>query len=112
MIICFRCTAETKANLDRLVASGLYCDYDEAISAAVRNQVLMEQEVGDRGAMVIGEAAAASHGQTRSNGRTSDPSVFIQEKVQKSSPSKNSGSPEQASLAPSFDRFLFRLDGF
>jgi hypothetical protein len=59
MIVCFRCTAETKAHLDVLLNTGAYKSYDEAIAAAVRNQVLMEQEVGEKGAIVIGAAAAA-----------------------------------------------------
>ena len=58
MIVCFRCTAETRAYLDRLVSTGSYGDYDEAISAAVRNLALIEQEVGERGAIVIGTAPA------------------------------------------------------
>jgi hypothetical protein len=54
MIVCFNCTTETKDELDRLVSLGSYRDYGEAIAAAVRNQVLMEQEVGENGAIVIG----------------------------------------------------------
>jgi len=53
MIICFNCTAETKDELDRLVATGSYRDYGEAIAAAVRNQALMEQEVASKGPVVI-----------------------------------------------------------
>jgi hypothetical protein len=53
MIICFNCTAETKDELDRLVATGSYRDYGEAIAAAVRNQILMEQEVAAKGPIVI-----------------------------------------------------------
>src|SRR2546426_3196553 len=53
MILCFRCTAETKADLDRLLANGAYQNYDEAIAAAIRNQALMEQEVAENGAIVI-----------------------------------------------------------
>jgi hypothetical protein len=58
MILCFPCTAETKDGLDRLLATGSYRDYGEAISAAVRNQVLMEQEVANRGALFIGEVTS------------------------------------------------------
>ena len=60
MIVCFRCTAETRGHLDHLVSTGSYRDYDEAISAAVRNLALIEQEVGERGAIVIGAASAAA----------------------------------------------------
>ncbi len=53
MIICFNCTAETKDQLDRLIATGSYRDYGEAIAASVSNQVLMEQEVAEKGPIVI-----------------------------------------------------------
>ena len=53
MIICFNCTAETKDELDRMVASGSYRDYGEAIAASIRNQVLMEQEIAAKGSLVI-----------------------------------------------------------
>lgn len=54
MIVCFNCTAKTKDELDRVVEMGSYRDYGEAIAAAVRNQVLMEKEVAENGAIVIG----------------------------------------------------------
>src|SRR5438445_13155578 len=60
MIVCFRCTAETKAHLDRLLASGAYQSYDEAITTAIRNQVIMEQEVAENGALVIGDPESAT----------------------------------------------------
>lgn len=53
MIICFNCTTETKDELDRMVASGSYRDYGEAIAASVRNQILMEQEIATKGSIVI-----------------------------------------------------------
>lgn len=55
MLICFNCTSETRDQLDRLVASGAYRDYGEVIAAAVRNQLLLEQEVATRGSLVIGD---------------------------------------------------------
>jgi hypothetical protein len=58
MIVCFRCTAETRQDLDRLLASGSYRDYADAISAAVRNLLVMEQEVAENGAIVIDRSAA------------------------------------------------------
>lgn len=58
MIVCFNCTAETKDALDRLVEIGSYRDYGEAIAAAVCNQLLMEKEVGEKGAIIIGEPRA------------------------------------------------------
>jgi hypothetical protein len=61
MIICFNCTAETKDELDRLVATGSYRDYGEAIAAAVRNQVLMEREVAAKGPIVISGVSLLPH---------------------------------------------------
>ena len=60
MIVCFNCTADTKDELDRLVAIGSYRDYGEAIAAAIRNQLLMEQEVADKGTIIIGGASATA----------------------------------------------------
>jgi hypothetical protein len=54
MIVCFRCTTDTRNHLDQLVSTGSYNDYAEVIAAAVRNLVLMEQEVGEKGAIVFG----------------------------------------------------------
>jgi hypothetical protein len=59
MIVCFRCSQETKENLDSLIASGAYKDIAEAIEAAVRNQALMEQEIAKKGAVIIGESSSA-----------------------------------------------------
>jgi hypothetical protein len=39
------------------MATGAYRDIGEAIAAAVRNQVLMEQEVAEKGAIIIGSPA-------------------------------------------------------
>lgn len=60
MIVCFNCTAGTKDELDRLVAVGSYRDYGEAISAAIRNQLLMEREVAEKGTIIIGGATATA----------------------------------------------------
>jgi hypothetical protein len=56
MILCFRCTAETRDELDKLIKSGAYQDYGGAIEAAVRNLVLMEKEVTEKGAIIIGDS--------------------------------------------------------
>jgi hypothetical protein len=60
MIVCFNCTPETKDELERLLAMGSYRDYGEAIAAAIRNQLLMEQEVAAKGALIIGAAPVAT----------------------------------------------------
>src|SRR5438105_2765210 len=57
MIICFNCTAETKDELDQLIAIGSYRDYGEAIAASIKNQILMEQEVATRGPIVINNSS-------------------------------------------------------
>jgi hypothetical protein len=73
MIVCFRCTAETKENLDRLLATGAYGDIGEVIAAAVRNQVLMEQEVAEQGAIVIGGKLNTLAGQgVQTNGNNTE----------------------------------------
>lgn len=53
MIICFKCSSETKKMLDNLLASEDYADYSEAICAAVANLAALHQELGDASSMVI-----------------------------------------------------------
>ncbi len=53
MIVCFRCTADTKAILDRLVETGSYQNIGDAICAAVTSFALIEEEVATKGAIVI-----------------------------------------------------------
>ena len=65
MIVCFNCTAETKDELDRLVKIGSFRDHSEAIAAAVRNQLLMEKEVAETGAIIIGTSPATSSASSR-----------------------------------------------
>lgn len=60
MLVCFRCTAETKQLLDELVAKGAYRDHGEAISLAIENLALMEKELDAKGEFVLGDGRAAS----------------------------------------------------
>lgn len=53
MVLCFKCSAETKRDLDELLSHGSYTDYSEAIAAAVRNMVVLTAEVGQAGAVVV-----------------------------------------------------------
>ncbi len=54
MILCFGCSPETKQKMDALIERGRYRDYGELVSVAVDNLVLLAEELGDRGALVIG----------------------------------------------------------
>lgn len=53
MVVCFSCSAETKAQLDRLVASGHYQDHSEAIIAAIQNLSVIHSEMKGRASLVI-----------------------------------------------------------
>lgn len=59
MIICFNCSPETKKLLDSLLETGQYIDYAEVISIAVANQVILQGQIRDRGALVISENGAS-----------------------------------------------------
>jgi hypothetical protein len=126
MIVCFRCTVETKENLDRLLATGAYGDIGEAIAAAVRNQVLMEQEVAERGAIIIrGELKTTPPPPqaVQANGQTKEENCNTREKsplkpVSNRNPGKKA-SPPTTTVAVAADEpsephvpRLFRLDGF
>jgi hypothetical protein len=95
MIVCFKCTAETKEQLDLLLQSGSYPDYAEAIASAVRTQLLIEQEVADMDAVLIGDAQT-SRAESHFKGRWRRANFEARPTV---------STPKQIPA-------LFRLDGF
>jgi len=60
MIVCFNCSTETKKSLDFLLESGQYKDYSEAISLAIANLVILQEEVLRSGGVVIGSDVEAN----------------------------------------------------
>jgi hypothetical protein len=54
VVICFNCREETKRILDVLVDRGSYSDYAEVIAVAIANLHVLHEEVGNRGALVVG----------------------------------------------------------
>ncbi|MDQ3703940.1 MAG: hypothetical protein M3437_01740 [Chloroflexota bacterium] len=55
MIICFKCSQETKQALDGLVQTGQYTDYAEAIASAIANLIILQTELSDKAVLVLGE---------------------------------------------------------
>ncbi|MFN2453471.1 MAG: hypothetical protein ABR577_04560 [Pyrinomonadaceae bacterium] len=55
MIICFNCSPETKELLDKLLKTSQYTDYAEAISIAVANQAILQEQISKNGSLVIDE---------------------------------------------------------
>jgi hypothetical protein len=55
MIICFQCSLETKEALDQLVNSGHYNDYGEAISLAINNLAVLQNQISKEGILFIEE---------------------------------------------------------
>jgi len=53
MVICFKCTDETKKNLDLLLRTGEYTDYSQIISLAVSSFLAIHDELGDSHYLVI-----------------------------------------------------------
>ena len=45
MVVCFNCAPETKKELDRLLQLGQHADYGEAISSAVQNALILQEEI-------------------------------------------------------------------
>src|SRR5438128_2475025 len=96
MIICFNCAVETKRILDDLVATGGYTDYADAIAAAVANQAVLTERLGNAGALVIPSephgtiesphtSRVSEPSSSRSYGRrpTAIPDLFASERVEK-----------------------------
>lgn len=116
MIVCFRCTAETKAQLDRLLVSGAYQTYEEAIKAAIRNQVLMEQEVAEKGAIIIGDstpATASAPAKPRAEANGTPNAIHTAKRVgngpsaKKTPPASRGTEPPSLAVPP-----LFQLENF
>ncbi len=55
MIICFQCSPETKEALDKLVSSGHYKDYGDAISLAINNLAVLQNQISKEGILFIEE---------------------------------------------------------
>lgn len=55
MIICFQCSPETKEALDKLVSSGHYKDYGDAISMAINNLAVLQNQISKEGILFIEE---------------------------------------------------------
>lgn len=60
MIICVNCSAETKSKMDSLIGKNVYRDYSELISMAVDNLWMLEQELAEKGSLIIGETSTAA----------------------------------------------------
>lgn len=60
MIICFNCDPETKVKMDSLMAKDHYTDYSELIAVAMANLWMLDREVTEKGALVIGEGTPLS----------------------------------------------------
>lgn len=59
MIICFKCSRETKEQLDDLVSRGGFLDLSEAIAVAIANQILLTKSTEN--APFVGGAVAKDH---------------------------------------------------
>ena len=58
MIVCINCSLETKEKMDGLLGKDQYRDYSELVAVAVENLWVLDQEVAERGALVIDEDSA------------------------------------------------------
>jgi Arc/MetJ-type ribon-helix-helix transcriptional regulator len=53
LIVCFESSSRTKTQLDSLIESGQYKDYSEAISSALENLIVLQNELSGKGALII-----------------------------------------------------------
>ena len=60
MLLCFRCSPQTKSHLDTLISTGAYTDHSEAIAAAIANLVLMEGDFTAKSELIVAIPAAFS----------------------------------------------------
>jgi len=60
MIICIKCSTETKTKMDFLLSKDHYRDYSELLELAVENLWMLNREIDEKGALVIGEVSSPS----------------------------------------------------
>jgi hypothetical protein len=57
MLVCINCSNDTKMKMDYLLAKDCYRDYSELVAVAVENLWMLDREVDEKGALVIGDSA-------------------------------------------------------
>lgn len=57
MVVCFNCTLEIKERLDRLIQKGGYQNYTAAISSAITNLLLLEEQIAESGTVILHESS-------------------------------------------------------
>ena len=92
MVICFKCSSDTKSKLDYLLRSGTFLDYSDIICAAVENLAVLHDEVQNKGSVVVAvdagpqalEIASQSnqtnnivHGLSRQSAKATEPIVPV-----------------------------------
>jgi Arc/MetJ-type ribon-helix-helix transcriptional regulator len=79
LIVCFESSSRTKTQLDSLIESGQYKDYSEAISSALENLIVLQNELSGRGALIIESAEkSASLRSQQKSGKASRRSKMVQ----------------------------------
>ena len=58
MILCIKCSRETKSKLDGILQTTEYADYGEVITSAISNLHLLLAEMGQKGTLVLGGGEA------------------------------------------------------
>ena len=109
MVVCFSCTPETKAQLDRLVTAGHYADHSQAIAAAIQNLTVILSELDEKeGASIVIDRDPFS---TASGVEGAPSSVMPGQTPVASSSKQTSGSPsasEQTSSSPAIPALFQR----
>ena len=105
MVVCFNCAPETRKELDRLVQLGQHADYGEAISSAVQNALILQEEINKSGSIVLGSDSAEVL-QIAEDTEPYRPSVVVESK---SAPENQNRKPKRARSSLHIPEiFLFR----
>ncbi len=94
MIICIKCNAETKAKMDSLLRDDHYRDYSELMAIAIENLCILNREVGEKWALVIGEDS------THSSMPVASPRAERVKPVNAKKPAFSPSRPSKAASAP------------
>ena len=60
MIVCFRCSKETRERLEALLETGQYKDHADVISVAVANLSVLHRELAGKAVLVIGDQGSGA----------------------------------------------------
>jgi hypothetical protein len=109
MIICFECDPETKRLLDELIRKGHYRNFGEAISTAISNLAILQDEISKSGALIFDKHSAVDK-ETIKPGPEKDSISYAPHDYSSVKSPRSTARAENVKAKPSIPS-VFRLNG-